>query len=126
MSAFIARPHHGRVTAPLHRRSARLVLRRPRRDDRADRRVRLACMALALGVFVVPNAHHASRTLEQIVAADETGLDLAGIQDHPYQRRYLETWTLMSFAAARTSRLRFVTDVANVPLRLPAVLAKAA
>ena len=83
-------------------------------------------MALALGVFVVPNAHHASRTLEQIVAADETGLDLAGIQDHPYQRRYLETWTLMSFAAARTSRLRFVTDVANVPLRPPAVLAKAA
>jgi len=83
-------------------------------------------MALALGVFVVPNAHHASRTLEQIVAADETGLDLAGIQDHPYQRRYLETWTLVSFAAARTRRLRFVTDVANLPLRLPAVLAKSA
>jgi alkanesulfonate monooxygenase SsuD/methylene tetrahydromethanopterin reductase-like flavin-dependent oxidoreductase (luciferase family) len=83
-------------------------------------------MALSLGVFVVPNAHHATRTLEQIVAADETGLDLAGIQDHPYQRRYLETWTLLSFAAARTRRLRFVTDVANLPLRLPSVLAKAA
>src|SRR5919202_5090126 len=83
-------------------------------------------MALALGVFVVPNAHHASRTLAQIVAADESGLDLAGIQDHPYQRRYLETWTLVSFAAARTSRLRFVTDVANVPRRLSSVLAKSA
>lgn len=83
-------------------------------------------MALALGVFVVPNAHHASRTLEQIVAADESGLELAGIQDHPYQRRYLETWTLVAFAAARTRRLRFVTDVANVPLRLPSVLAKSA
>jgi alkanesulfonate monooxygenase SsuD/methylene tetrahydromethanopterin reductase-like flavin-dependent oxidoreductase (luciferase family) len=83
-------------------------------------------MALALGVFVVPDAQHASRTLAQILAADETGLDLAGIQDHPYQRRFFETWTLVSFAAARTSRLRFVTDVANLPLRLPSVLAKSA
>jgi alkanesulfonate monooxygenase SsuD/methylene tetrahydromethanopterin reductase-like flavin-dependent oxidoreductase (luciferase family) len=83
-------------------------------------------MALALGVFVVPDAEDAPRTLEQIVAADATGLDLVGIQDHPYQRRFLDTWTLLSFAAARTSRLRLLPDVANLPLRPPAVLAKAA
>ena len=83
-------------------------------------------MAASLGVFVVPDAQDAERTVGQIVAADETGLDLVGIQDHPYQRRYLDTWTLLSFAAARTRRVRLVPDVANLPLRLPAVLAKAA
>jgi alkanesulfonate monooxygenase SsuD/methylene tetrahydromethanopterin reductase-like flavin-dependent oxidoreductase (luciferase family) len=83
-------------------------------------------MAIRLGVFVTPDAERASRTLEQIVAADETGLDLVGVQDHPYQRRFLDTWTLLSFAAARTSRVTLVPDVANLPLRLPSVLAKAA
>jgi alkanesulfonate monooxygenase SsuD/methylene tetrahydromethanopterin reductase-like flavin-dependent oxidoreductase (luciferase family) len=83
-------------------------------------------MALALGVFVVPDAGDAARTLDQIAAADEAGLELVGVQDHPYQRRFLDTWTLLAFAAARTRRVRFVPDVANLPLRLPAVLAKAA
>jgi alkanesulfonate monooxygenase SsuD/methylene tetrahydromethanopterin reductase-like flavin-dependent oxidoreductase (luciferase family) len=83
-------------------------------------------MALALGVFVVPDAQEAERTLARIAAADESGLELVGVQDHPYQRRFLDTWTLLSFAAARTRRVRLVPDVANLPLRPPAVLAKAA
>jgi alkanesulfonate monooxygenase SsuD/methylene tetrahydromethanopterin reductase-like flavin-dependent oxidoreductase (luciferase family) len=83
-------------------------------------------MALRLGVFVTPDAEHAWRTLEQIVAADESGLELVGVQDHPYQRRFLDTLTLLSYAAARTRRLRLVPDVVNLPLRPPAVLAKAA
>jgi len=29
-------------------------------------------------------------------AADRAGLDLVGIQDHPYKRRFLDTWTLIS------------------------------
>jgi alkanesulfonate monooxygenase SsuD/methylene tetrahydromethanopterin reductase-like flavin-dependent oxidoreductase (luciferase family) len=83
-------------------------------------------MAVQLGVFVVPDAQDAARTLAQITTADEVGLDLVGVQDHPYQRRFLDTWTLLAFAAARTSRVRLVPDVANLPLRQPAVLAKAA
>jgi alkanesulfonate monooxygenase SsuD/methylene tetrahydromethanopterin reductase-like flavin-dependent oxidoreductase (luciferase family) len=83
-------------------------------------------MAVELGVFVAPDAQDAERTLAQITTADEVGLDLVGIQDHPYQRRFLDTWTLLAFAAARTSRVRLVPDVANLPLRQPAVLAKAA
>jgi alkanesulfonate monooxygenase SsuD/methylene tetrahydromethanopterin reductase-like flavin-dependent oxidoreductase (luciferase family) len=79
-----------------------------------------------VGVFVVPDAGDPARTLAQIDAADAGGLDLVGVQDHPYQRRFLDTWTLLSFAAARTSRVRLVPDVANLPLRPPAVLAKAA
>lgn len=81
---------------------------------------------LKLGVFVTPDAQDLDTTLALVTAADEAGLDLAGIQDHPYQRRFLDTWTLMSFLAARTRRIALVTDVANLPLRPPAVLAKAA
>ena len=33
------------------------------------------------------------------------GLDLVGIQDHPYQRRFLDTWTLLSYLAAGTERI---------------------
>ena len=61
-----------------------------------------------------------------MLAAERVGLDLIGIQDHPYQRRFLDTFSLISFLAARTERLRFFPDVANLPLRPPAVMAKAA
>jgi alkanesulfonate monooxygenase SsuD/methylene tetrahydromethanopterin reductase-like flavin-dependent oxidoreductase (luciferase family) len=83
-------------------------------------------MAVLLGVFVVPDGEDPARTLAQIDAADATGLDLVGVQDHPYQRRYLDTWTLLAYAAARTEHVRLVPDVVNLPLRPPAVLAKAA
>src|SRR3954447_3053907 len=58
--------------------------------------------------------------------ADRLGLDLVGIQDHPYQRRFLDAWMLMAYLAGRTERIRFFPDVANLPLRPPAVLAKSA
>jgi alkanesulfonate monooxygenase SsuD/methylene tetrahydromethanopterin reductase-like flavin-dependent oxidoreductase (luciferase family) len=48
------------------------------------------------------------------------------VQDHPYQRRFFDTWTLLSYAAGRTERVRLVPDVVNLPLRLPSVLAKSA
>lgn len=83
-------------------------------------------MTLELGVFVAPDAGDHAQTVEQIVAAEAAGLDQVGIQDHPYQRRFLDTWTLLSYAAARTERIRLVPDVINLPLRPPAVLAKAA
>jgi alkanesulfonate monooxygenase SsuD/methylene tetrahydromethanopterin reductase-like flavin-dependent oxidoreductase (luciferase family) len=79
-----------------------------------------------LGVFVVPDASDSQRTVEQIVTADRAGLELAGVQDHPYQRRFLDTWTLLSFVAARTERITLLPDVINLPLRQPTVLAKSA
>ena len=79
-----------------------------------------------LGVFVVPDARDPEQTIERIVAADRAGLDLVGIQDHPYQRRFFDTWTLLSYVAARTERITLLPDVINLPLRQPAVLAKAA
>jgi alkanesulfonate monooxygenase SsuD/methylene tetrahydromethanopterin reductase-like flavin-dependent oxidoreductase (luciferase family) len=58
--------------------------------------------------------------------ADELGFDLIGVQDHPYQRRFYDTWTLLTAIAMRTKRVTVFPDVANLPLRPPAVLAKAA
>ena len=81
---------------------------------------------IRIGIFIVPDASDPAATVEQIVAADRAGLELAGVQDHPYQRRFLDTWTLLSFAAARTERIRLVPDVINLQLRQPAVLAKSA
>lgn len=78
------------------------------------------------GVFPVPEADGVDRLVEQVLLADRLGLDLVGIQDHPYQRRYVDTWTLLSYLAGRTERVRFFPDVANLPLRHPALLAKAA
>lgn len=58
--------------------------------------------------------------------ADRDGLDLVTVQDHPYRQAFHDTWTLMAFLAARTERVTFVPMVANLPLRLPAMPAKAA
>jgi alkanesulfonate monooxygenase SsuD/methylene tetrahydromethanopterin reductase-like flavin-dependent oxidoreductase (luciferase family) len=63
--------------------------------------------------------------LAHTVAAEAAGLDLVGIQDHPYQRRFLDTW-LIGHLLARTSRIRIFPAVANLPLRPPAMMAKAA
>jgi len=78
------------------------------------------------GYFIIPDATQPMRALEQAISAEEAGIDLIGIQDHPYQHRFHDTWTLLSVIAARTSRVTLFPDVANLPLRPPAMLAKAA
>jgi alkanesulfonate monooxygenase SsuD/methylene tetrahydromethanopterin reductase-like flavin-dependent oxidoreductase (luciferase family) len=83
-------------------------------------------VTVQLGVFAVPDASDPGALLEQVLAAERAGLDLIGIQDHPYQRRFFDTFSLLAFLAARTERLRLFPDVANLPLRHPALLAKAA
>lgn len=79
---------------------------------------------LSFGYFLVPNAEEPLIATAQRV--ERLGLDCVGIQDHPYQRRYVDTWALMAAIAASTTTLRIFPDVANLPLRPPAVLAKTA
>ncbi len=81
---------------------------------------------LSFGVFVTPSAADHAQVIEQVQAAERGGLDLIGIQDHPYQRRFLDTFTLIADLAARTQRVRFFPDVANLALRGPVMIAKAA
>ena len=79
---------------------------------------------ITFGYFLVPNA--ADPLLDTAREAEARGLDVIGVQDHPYQRRYVDTWALLSMIAAVTSRVVVFPDVANLPLRPPAVMAKAA
>lgn len=81
---------------------------------------------LLFGTFVTPSVKDAQNVLDLAVTADRAGLDLVTFQDHPYQPALLDTWTLLSFAAARTQRVRFSGNVLSLPLRPPAVLARAA
>jgi alkanesulfonate monooxygenase SsuD/methylene tetrahydromethanopterin reductase-like flavin-dependent oxidoreductase (luciferase family) len=81
---------------------------------------------LEFGASVEPLAAPPDWTARIAQAADRAGLDLVGIQDHPYQRRFLDTWTLISTLVPITEQVRFFPDVANLPLRPPAMLAKAA
>lgn len=81
---------------------------------------------LQFGFFLTPSAAGAEELTRLAQLCETLGYDLIGIQDHPYQSRFLDTWTLISVLAARTSRLRFFPDVADLPLRPPAMLAKAA
>lgn len=76
------------------------------------------------GLSISPGWQEQSKILEFTQLADEAGLDLVAIQDHPYQWRFFDTWTLIAYLAAKTSQVRFFPDVANLPLRPPAVLAK--
>ena len=80
--------------------------------------------AIKFGYFLIPNADTHLLSVAQEV--EQLGLDYVAVQDHPYQRRFVDTWTLLSMIAAVTSRIGLFPDVANLPLRLPAVLAKAA
>jgi alkanesulfonate monooxygenase SsuD/methylene tetrahydromethanopterin reductase-like flavin-dependent oxidoreductase (luciferase family) len=78
------------------------------------------------GLSIVPMSADVELARSLARRADELGLDLVGVQDHPYQWRYLETWSLLADLLARTERVRLFPDVANLPLRLPALLAKQA
>ena len=79
---------------------------------------------LLFGTFVTPTSRHPQQAVALAQASERAGLDLATFQDHPYQPAFLDTWTLMSYAAARTERIHLSANVINLPLRPPAVLAR--
>jgi alkanesulfonate monooxygenase SsuD/methylene tetrahydromethanopterin reductase-like flavin-dependent oxidoreductase (luciferase family) len=81
---------------------------------------------LQFGINIDPSASAADVAREIARRADSTGLDLVGVQDHPYQWRFLDTWTLIASLLASTERVRAFPDVANLPLRAPAMMAKQA
>lgn len=60
-------------------------------------------------------------------AAEELGFDFISANDHPGGGQATnEVWTLLSWIAANTTRIRVATRVLGVPWRHPAVLAKMA
>jgi alkanesulfonate monooxygenase SsuD/methylene tetrahydromethanopterin reductase-like flavin-dependent oxidoreductase (luciferase family) len=81
---------------------------------------------MQFGAFVGPRADDIAGVRERVLAAERAGFDFVSIQDHPYVPAYLDTFSLIANLAATTSTLRFITNVANLPLRPAPMLAKAA
>ena len=82
--------------------------------------------SLEFGSFLTPSAGDPARVVDLALLSERAGLDLVTIQDHPYQSRFLDTWTLLSWIAARTTTVTVAPNVANLPLRGPVILARSA
>jgi alkanesulfonate monooxygenase SsuD/methylene tetrahydromethanopterin reductase-like flavin-dependent oxidoreductase (luciferase family) len=83
-------------------------------------------LPVRFGFFPEPAAAAAAAVVDDVLLAERLGFDLVGVQDHPYNAQYLDTMTLLAVLAARTSRIGLFPDVASLPLRPPAMLAKSA
>jgi hypothetical protein len=78
------------------------------------------------GSFVTPMSEQPQMAVVLAQASEQLGLDLVTFQDHPYLPNFLDTWSLIAYVLARTSRISVAPNVANLPLRPPAVLARSA
>lgn len=83
-------------------------------------------LPVRFGFFPEPVATDVAAVVDDVLLAERLGYDLVGIQDHPYNAQYLDTMTLLAVLAARTTRVGLFPDVASLPLRPPAMLAKSA
>jgi len=81
---------------------------------------------LLFGTFVTPVNKPPQQAVDLAILTERAGLDLVTFQDHPYQASFHDTWTLLSYVAARTTKIHVSGNVLNLPLRQPAVLARAA
>ena len=81
---------------------------------------------LSFGIFMTPQADAGPRAIELARRADAAGLDWVSVQDHPYQPAFLDAWTLLTAIATATENIGVFPNVANLPLRPPAMLARAA
>jgi alkanesulfonate monooxygenase SsuD/methylene tetrahydromethanopterin reductase-like flavin-dependent oxidoreductase (luciferase family) len=81
---------------------------------------------LSFGIFVTPQADAGQHVIELARRADAAGLDWVSVQDHPYQPAFLDAWTLLTAIATATEDIGVFPNVANLPLRPPAMLARAA
>jgi alkanesulfonate monooxygenase SsuD/methylene tetrahydromethanopterin reductase-like flavin-dependent oxidoreductase (luciferase family) len=79
---------------------------------------------LLFGIVLTPEAHRPEHTVETAMLSEQLGLDLVSVPDHPYQPGLLDAPTLLTWIAARTSRIRLFANVTNLPLRPPAGIAR--
>jgi probable F420-dependent oxidoreductase len=79
------------------------------------------------GLSVSTSAEPGSDPVADARRAEELGFDFISASDHLHgEQPSYETWTMLSWIAAATSRVRVATRVLAVPYRSPAVLAKMA
>jgi alkanesulfonate monooxygenase SsuD/methylene tetrahydromethanopterin reductase-like flavin-dependent oxidoreductase (luciferase family) len=80
---------------------------------------------ILFGVNIDPH-HDYATVLRHTRLAESMGLDHALMQDHAYNPRFLETWTLLSALAGATERITLGPNVLTTPFRFPAMIAKEA
>ncbi|WP_264612894.1 LLM class flavin-dependent oxidoreductase [Rhodococcus erythropolis] len=78
------------------------------------------------GTLITPrsDAPHIAVQLAQL--SEKLGYEVATFRDHPYEGRLLDTWTLLSWVAGRTSTIHLAPNASHAALRPPSVLARAA
>ena len=81
---------------------------------------------IEFGTFLTPRNDLPRAAVDLARVSEDAGIDLVTFQDHPYQPRFHDTWTLLSFVGASTETIRLAANVHNLPLRDPAVLARSA
>ena len=81
---------------------------------------------LEFGTFITPRSDSPESVVALARRSEELGYDLVTFQDHPYQPAHLDTWTLLSWVAGQTERIRIAANVHNIQLRDPTVLARSA
>src|SRR5215813_5374901 len=81
---------------------------------------------LVFGTFLTPQRAEPQAPVALARLSERAGLDLVTFQDHPYQPAFLDTWTLLSYVAASTERIKISGNVINLPLRPPVLLARQA
>jgi alkanesulfonate monooxygenase SsuD/methylene tetrahydromethanopterin reductase-like flavin-dependent oxidoreductase (luciferase family) len=81
---------------------------------------------LRFGINLIPSSQEPEAVVELAQLSERAGADLLNFQDHPYQPAFLDTWTLLSYVAARTDSIALSGNVHPIPLRPPALLARSA
>lgn len=81
---------------------------------------------LRFGAVLTPLSAAADQVVVRAQLCEKLGYDLVALPDCPVLPHLLDMWTLLSWIAARTSRIQLVPNVANLQLHNPAVLARAA
>ncbi len=79
------------------------------------------------GMNVSTSAAAGADPVRDAVRAEELGFDFVSCSDHPCgDSPSFETWTMLTWIAASTSRIGIATRVLGVPYRAPAMVAKMA
>jgi probable F420-dependent oxidoreductase len=83
--------------------------------------------AVQFGLNVPTSAEPGADPVAYARKAEELGFDFLSASDHPEGTDpTFETWTMLAWIAAATSRIRIATRVLGMPYRSPAMLAKMA
>jgi alkanesulfonate monooxygenase SsuD/methylene tetrahydromethanopterin reductase-like flavin-dependent oxidoreductase (luciferase family) len=82
---------------------------------------------IEFGLSITPSVLTGTDPMASAKTAENLGFDFVSASDHPCGTEpTYETWTMLSWVAAATSRIRIASRVLGVPYRNPAMVAKMA